>query len=210
MSQMTSTAAPTRRVGEPAWEIAELFPLQGAWDESDYFALDTGRLVEFDSGVIEVLPVPTKNHQLIMFFICKMLDAFVLANNLGGKVYPAGYPVKVDRQKYREPDVVYLTAEQDALSPQEYSAAAEIVVEVVSKSDPDRDYKQKVVDYARGGIPEYWIVDPDKRKVLVLRLEAGSYVTHGLLNVEDVLTSTRLQGFSLPVKDIFAVMAANT
>ncbi len=41
---------------EPAWEVAHLFPAQGHWSEEEYLALNTNRLVEFDQGVIEVLP----------------------------------------------------------------------------------------------------------------------------------------------------------
>ena len=51
---------------EPAWDIARLFPPQGQWSEEDYFALDTNRLVELSDGFIEVLPMPTMVHQLIV------------------------------------------------------------------------------------------------------------------------------------------------
>ena len=62
--------APTqRRAGEPAWEIARLFPNQGGWSEQEYFDLSRGnRLVEFSDGFVEVLPMPTTTHQMIVFF----------------------------------------------------------------------------------------------------------------------------------------------
>jgi len=44
---------PSRR-GEPAWEIALLFPRQGDWTEVDYFALDTNRIVELSDGFLDV------------------------------------------------------------------------------------------------------------------------------------------------------------
>lgn len=59
--------------GEPVWEIAELFPEQGAWTERQYLSLQTNRLVEFDNGTIEVLPVPTKTHQRVVLFLYEVL-----------------------------------------------------------------------------------------------------------------------------------------
>ena len=53
----------------PAWEIATLFPDQGQWDEWDYLALDTNRLVEFADGYVEVLPMPTELHQDLVLFL---------------------------------------------------------------------------------------------------------------------------------------------
>jgi len=33
---------------EPAWDVARLFPHQGAWSEQEYLELNGNRLVEFD------------------------------------------------------------------------------------------------------------------------------------------------------------------
>jgi Uma2 family endonuclease len=55
-----------------------------------------------------------------------------------------------------------------------------LVIEVVSPGKPgsenyDRDYIAKRQEYAARGIPEYWIIDPDRQVVLVLTLVDGSY-----------------------------------
>ena len=52
---------------EPAWQIARLFPAQGAWTVEEYLALtnDTNHLVEFSQGYVEVLPMPTRRHQKV-------------------------------------------------------------------------------------------------------------------------------------------------
>ena len=43
------------RFGEPTWGVAHLFPLQGTWTESEYFALEEQRRAEFSHGFIEFL-----------------------------------------------------------------------------------------------------------------------------------------------------------
>jgi Uma2 family endonuclease len=55
-----------------------------------------------------------------------------------------------------------------------------LVVEVVSstktnKKSRERDYVQKRSEYAKRGIPEYWIIDPEKSVVLVLTLVESAY-----------------------------------
>src|SRR3954447_20602542 len=118
---------PVSRPGEPTWEIAELFPEQGGWTEEQYLALKTRRLVEYEDGMIEVLRLPTKTHQLLLVFVFEALKAFVSARGLGGVVLPAPYRVRIHPGKYREPDVIYMTAEQDAGAGEDFTDTAEIV-----------------------------------------------------------------------------------
>jgi Uma2 family endonuclease len=74
-----------------------------------------------------------------------------------------------------------------------------LVVEVVSPGKPgslnyDRDYVDKPVEYADRGIPEYWILDPQRKVVLVLSLEAGRY------------RSTRFEGDQAIVSPTFSAL----
>jgi len=70
-SIVASEPAPNQLQPEPAWEIASLFPLQGQWTSAEYLSLtkSTNRLVEFNRGRIEVLPMPTEAHQFIVRYL---------------------------------------------------------------------------------------------------------------------------------------------
>src|SRR5262245_61279058 len=85
---------PPSRRGEPPWEIAYLFPPQGEWTEEDYLALETNRLVELSDGCLEVLPMPTVFHQLLVAFLFKQLTTFVEANATGHVLF-APLPVRL-------------------------------------------------------------------------------------------------------------------
>ena len=52
-----------------------------------------------------------------------------------------------------------------------------MVVEVVSpgKVNEDRDYRYKRSEYAARGISEYWVVDADKARIILLTLVDGLY-----------------------------------
>lgn len=56
-------------LGDPTWEVALLFPSQGEWSVADYLALNTNHLVELSDGRLEVLAMPTEQHQLIAAFL---------------------------------------------------------------------------------------------------------------------------------------------
>ena len=194
---------------EPTWDIAKLYPLQGTWSESEYMSLRPSRIVEYDQGYLEIPDVPTEAHQSIVAFLYQALLAFVMARNLG-KVLFAPLRVKLWEEKYREPDIVFMSTKHADRRINEYWLGADLVMEVVSEGDEnrERDLVKKREDYARGGIPEYWIVDPEQSMVTVLRLEGNAYAVHGEFAPGSAATSALLNGFSIEVEAVFAAAKA--
>jgi Uma2 family endonuclease len=195
----------TIRNGEPAWEIARLFPNQGDWSEEEYLALPDNRRIEFTDGRIEVLPVPTEFHQDILIAFFDALRAFVRPRQLG-KVLLSGMKVRLRKGKYREPDVLFMLAKHAARRTNEYWEGADLVMEVVS-DDPGsrkRDFEKKRRDYAEGRVPDYWIIDPKEATITVLRLRARKYVVHGKFSRGQRATSALLSGFEVEVDEILA------
>lgn len=187
----------------PAWAVATLFPAQGCWSERDYLELPTNRLVEFSDGFIEVLPVPTRLHQKIVAFLFESLKAFVLARKLG-EVYFSPLPVHLWPGKYREPDVIFVRAGNTKALQGEYLEGADLVMEVVSSEDPERDWVKKREEYARAGIPEYWVVDPRMARITVFTLKEAAYSAHGEFGKGDQAASVLLPGFRVPVSEAFS------
>jgi Uma2 family endonuclease len=190
---------------ELTWEIARLFPPQGAWSEEEYFGLNTNRRIEYCNGRLEFLPMPTIFHQLIMKFIFLQLDAFVTDRKLG-LVVPAGYKVRVGSGRYREPDIVFIAVAHMSGIDKQYCKKADLVVEVVSEENRPLDIETKREEYARAGIPEYWIVDPEEETitVLVLKSRLKTYVEHGRFGKGTRATSKLLPGFSVDVTTALA------
>src|SRR5260370_14818254 len=107
MSQVLRHRSESSNEPEPAWDVARLFPAQGYWSEEEYLALDGNYLVEFDNGSIEVLPMPTTSHQLILMYLHGLLHAFVSRQGLGTALF-AALRVRLWPGKFREPDVIFM------------------------------------------------------------------------------------------------------
>ena len=183
---------------EPAWDIAHLFPPQGAWTMEQYFALDTNRLVEFSHGRIEVLPLASKSHQLLVLFFFEVLKAYLSHLHPGFVLLVAPHPVLVEGDQLREPDVIVLLSEHAYRSTEKYCEQPDLVVEVVSPDYRKHDFETKRREYAKVGIPEYWIVDPQEERVLVLSLnDNGVYDVRGTYARGQLAQSALLPGFEV-------------
>jgi Uma2 family endonuclease len=190
---------------EPAWDVSRLFPAQGAWSEEEYLNLPGNRLVEFDLGRIEVLEMPSELHQTLVIFLYERLVAYVRRQQLG-KVLVAPLPVKLWEGKMREPDLLFMRREHKARRHENYWSGADWVLEVLSPSDPGRDRIIKRREYARAGIPEYWLVDPTEQTVTVFSLpeQAEEYAVHAVFGLGAVANSPTLPGFAVSVDELFA------
>ena len=195
------------RPGEPTWEVTEFFPCQGDWTEEDYLALDTGRLVELSDGRLEVLPMPTLFHQLIVKLLSDRLTAFVASRGLGWVAF-APLPIRLRPGRYREPDVVFLRPER-VRDMHGQPDGADLVIEVVSEGEEnrERDLRVKRREYAEAAVGEYWIVDPQQRQITVLSMEGDAYRQAGCFGLGQAAVSAAFPEFSVSVDDVFAAGA---
>lgn len=210
-SPTAATAPRPSQPGEPVWELARDFPLQGTWTEEDYRTLQTNRLVELTDGCLEFLPMPTPAHQRLVRFLARSLDDFVTRQALG-EVFFAPLPFRLAPGKIREPDVAFLRSGQP-LDPNQLPTHADLVMEVVSGGEEarHRDLVPKRREYAEAGIPEYWIVDPERSEVLVLTLDGSTptYTEHGTFRPGESASSRLLPGFHIDVTALFAAARSN-
>jgi Uma2 family endonuclease len=104
-----------------------------------------------------------------------------------------------------QPDVVVLLkASHKKLKERHIVGAPDLVVEVVSPGSETHDRHRKINAYARAGVPEYWIVDPDARTVEVLTLDKGEYYSQGVYRGKATLPSQVVSGLLVHVEQFFA------
>ena len=180
----------------------DLMPLQGLWTEQQYLKLtdQTNHLVEFDDGSIEVLPMPTEEHQAVLEYLFFAFRTFI--EQLGGKVRFAPLRLQVREGRFREPDILLVRDAHDPRRQNRYWLGADLVVEIVSPDDPERDTVTKRTDYAEAGVPEYWIVNPVEATITVLQLTKAAYNEYGVFRRGETAHSALLEGLSVAVDNV--------
>jgi Uma2 family endonuclease len=138
---------------------------------------------------------------MILRFVLLAMMAFVEPS--GGRVLFAPLRVQIRPGRFREPDILLVLDASDPRRQNEFWLGADLVVEVVSSDNPERDTVTKVVDYAQAQIPEYWIVNPLDDTITVLTLQGDTYATHGLFQRGETATSRLLEGLAVRVDTLF-------
>jgi len=183
--------------------LEEILPPQGEWSEDQFLVLtdDSRRLIEFTDGFLEVLPMPTDHHQVILEFLFLALRQFIKPR--GGKVLFAPLRLRIRPRKYREPDILLLQAASDPRRQNRFWTGADVAMEIVSADKPERDLVHKRTDYAEGGIQEYWIVNPVDESITILTLQGAAYVEAGRFRRGQTAASVLLSGFAVEVASVF-------
>ncbi|MCY6489699.1 Uma2 family endonuclease [Leptolyngbya sp. GGD] len=122
--------------------------------------------------------------------------------------------VKSSSVTARNPDLMILTEDLDQMLSQQNQSlitanmpAPVLIVEVVSPGEPgsenyDRDYIDKRREYAERGILEYWIIDPARSVVTVLRLDGKQYQEVGQFQDSDIVLSPSFPQLNLTAMQI--------
>ncbi|MEM9275972.1 MAG: Uma2 family endonuclease, partial [Cyanobacteria bacterium P01_F01_bin.143] len=78
-----------------------------------------------------------------------------------------------------------------------------IEVDITGEIQRERDYIPKRIQYQDSGIPEYWIVDPQTKTILVLELKVDTYIEVGNFSNDDLIQSSKFKELKLKVSEVF-------
>lgn len=135
---------------------------------------DEDTLAEWVNGEVVMTSPASNRHQDISGFLESMLRSFIQVHNLG-VVRSAPFQMKLEHG--REPDLLFVAREHQSRLQETYlDGPADLVVEIVSPESVGRDRGEKFYEYEQGGVPEYWLVDPLRRRFEAYGLdERGLY-----------------------------------
>lgn len=149
---------------------------QGDYTLKDYYELPEDRRAELIDGVIYDMAAPMADHQLIGTEIWDQLKSYIKSKN--GKCIPFVAPVDVqldcDDRTMVQPDVLVVCNRNKIVRRCVYGTP-DFIVEVLSASTKKKDMSIKLEKYMSAGVREYWLVDPDKQKILVYDLEHNEF-----------------------------------
>ena len=138
----------------------------------DIYALPEGRRAELIDGQIYDMAPPAREHQKIVAQLIRIIGNYIEAKNGDCEVYPAPFAVFLneDEKNYVEPDIS-VVCDKDKLSDKGCNGSPDWIIEIVSPSTERMDYGIKLFKYRSAGIREYWIINPQKKTIIVFDFE---------------------------------------
>ncbi len=171
----------------------------------DLLALgDIGPSELIDGRIAPMVPTGSE-HGWFELYLAHSLNLYVLRRKLGWVLTgEPGIYIRRNPDTIRAADVVFVSKNRVSRLPRGFlEVAPELVVEIMSPSDRWQDIRSKLDDYFSIGVERVWIVEPERRTVLVYRssTDLREFGEDDVLKGEGVL-----EGFELPVADLFAEM----
>lgn len=105
-----------------------------------------------------------------------VLDQFATLRDLG-EIFGSRIAFRLGDLQSPEPDIAFVRKDRLHLAQKTFiDGPPDLAIEIVSPESVERDYVRKRSLYEAAGVREYWIIDEDLKKVLVLRLDrAGKF-----------------------------------
>jgi Uma2 family endonuclease len=134
----------------------------------DIYDLPDGTRAELIDGQMYMMAPPNRRHQEIVFSLSRKIADYIDSKGGSCKTYIAPFAVflNADNKNYVEPDISVI-CDRNKLTDNGCTGAPDWVIEIVSPSSRYMDYGIKLFKYRSAGVQEYWIVDPDKKRITV-------------------------------------------
>lgn len=148
-------------------------PQTHAYTLDDIYALPDGERAELIDGQISYMSPPTRKHQEIAVELLNIIYNHIKSKGGSCKPYIAPFAVFLngDDKNYVEPDISVI-CKPEKLTDKGCNGAPDWIIEIVSPGSKQMDYYTKLFKYRTAGVREYWIVDPDKNRILVYNFES--------------------------------------
>ena len=145
----------------------------------DIYALPDGQRAELIDGEMYMLAPPSSRHQEILMNLSSSIHQYTKYGQGDCKVFPAPFAVFLneDDRTYVEPDISVI-CDKSKLDDRGCNGAPDWVIEIVSPSSKRMDYLIKLLKYQKAGVKEYWVVDPERKSIMVYDFAGGDADTY--------------------------------
>lgn len=184
-------------------------PQEKKYTYADLMSWNDDTRYELIEGTPVMMSPPLRIHQKIFRQLFLQIG-----NYLDGKrceVYPAPFGVRLfecdgdlpeDVDTLVEPDISVI-CDPGKLDRYGCKGAPDLVIEILSPSNRKHDKLTKLYLYQRAGVKEYWIVDPDRKHVLVHTLDEGKYPSPEVYTAKDKVPVGVLEDCAVDLASVF-------
>ena len=167
---------------------------------------------EWNNGLLEEKPMPDFLSISLYQWFLRLLEEYLTVFPIGGiMALEMGFRLDLgDKVSVRKPDLAVLLHSNPVVphpTDRSFHGVCDICIEFLSDSTPtevERDTVHKKEEYAKGGVPEYYILDRLGKHTCFYRLhEAGTYQRLDSAE-EGLIQSTVLEHFAFRRQDLEA------
>ena len=176
----------------------------GTWTYDDLFALpDDGRRYEIIERELYEMPAPNLAHATTIINLIALLLPIVKV--MYGRLYTAPLDVFFQGADPVQPDILVLfPGWEGTLASRGPEGAPDLLIEVLSPSNRGHDLLTKRALYARAGVREYWLVDPEARTLEILSLDRDAFHLAVAASGADTPVSPLLGVLPIATDELFA------
>lgn len=171
---------------------------------NDYLLLPEDKRYEILDGELYMVAAPSTKHQRVSLSLAVALFQHVKDRSLG-QVFEAPCDVVLSDEDVVQPDILFVRKEHAGIIGEaNLQGPPDLVVEILSTATKNKDLGLKRKAYARFGIQEYWIVNPETDTVEILVWSELGFVTAGIYTKSERLSSPLLPELNLLLSSVFA------
>jgi Uma2 family endonuclease len=127
---------------------------------------DDGKRHEIIDGEHYVTPSANTRHQLLVGRLYFEIESVLRQHPGAGQVFLSPFDVLFTKWDIVEPDLLFIAGDQlDILTDKNVQGPPALVVEILSRGTRQVDERVKLRLFERGGVREYWMVDPERDRV---------------------------------------------
>jgi Uma2 family endonuclease len=159
------------------------------------------------------MAAPNVQHQRISSYLHIVIGNSVRKKNCD--LFSAPFDVRLPLPKHKikedkidtvvQPDLCVI-CDASKLDKQGCVGAPDLVVEILSPGNSKKEMRDKYELYEEAGVLEYWVVDPERRSVLVFHLDEKKEKFVAIVPVftdVDVLKSKAIEDLEVSLNEIF-------
>ena len=177
----------------------------GRYTYADYCAWDDGKRWELIDGEAFVMEAPSRMHQGILMELSRQVSNFLRGHPC--KVFAAPFDVRLNAEEADDtvvqPDLLVVCDGRKLADGKCCKGAPDFAVEILSPTTAKHDRLRKFNLYLKAGVQEYWIVDPDTRRIDAYVLQGGRYAATQYADTGDAQVHG-IPGLAISLADVFA------
>ena len=153
-----------------------------------------------NGGVLMMAPV-SGEHQLVRRFLINLFSLLVEKDGLG-ELLDDPFQMKTGPDlPGRAPDIQFIaTRNLNRLKANHLDGPADLVVEIISPGSRGTDRGDKFYEYEKGGVKEYWLIDPMRKRAEFYRLGRDKQFHEMKVDESGIFRSAVLKGMWIRIE----------